>query len=437
MMQALTDAQLKAVTFDAGNPSNLLILACAGSGKTETLACRAAQMVHDGVPRGSIVAFTFTEHAATELKHRIRRRVEEAIPEEPSLGDMYVGTIHAYCLRFLRDNDPSCRVFEVMDEAQQAALIATNFVQFPGGDGIGLDRLRTRTRSKTFGETLSTFLATLNVIHQQGIDISDIDDSALAGAVRRYRRIAYEQPNFFFDYNSIIERMIDFLRGDSSVLAKIRAELQHLFVDEYQDVDDRQEELIRLLTNGGCGPTLTVVGDDDQALYGFRGARVDNILGFENNYPDVQRILLQENFRSTHAIVSIADEAVRRVSRRIDKEPTARMRSKPSGPLLERFAQPGDILVETFPSEEAEAAWVADRIEAIRGRPFPENDTTERGLDYGDMAILLRSVRSVGAAFADALRDRGIPVVVTGAGGLFDNDEIRLIQACFFASSSF
>ena len=430
-MQHLTNAQREAVTFDAGDPSNLLILACAGSGKTETLACRAARMVHDGVPRGSIVAFTFTEHAATELKHRIRRRVEETTPNEPSLGDLYVGTIHAYCLRVLRDRDPQCRIFEVMDETRQAALIAANFVRFPGGDGIGLDRLRTRTRSRTYGETLSTFLATLNVIHQQQIDVDEIGDTVLASAVRRYREIAHGDPNYFFDFNSIIDRMIDFLRADTAALTEIRSELQHLFVDEYQDVDDRQEELIRLLTDSGRGPTLTVVGDDDQALYGFRGARVDNILDFEHHYPDVRLVRLEDNFRSTHAIVSIADEAVRQVSRRIDKEPKARVRVVPDGPLVERFADPGDVLLETFPSAEAEAQWVADRIQAIRGTPFRENDETDRGLDYGDMAILLRSVRGAGAVFADTLRARGIPVVVTGTGGLFDNDEVRLVQAAF------
>ena len=430
-MQHLTDAQREAVTFDAGNPANLLILACAGSGKTETLACRAARMIHDGVPRGSIVAFTFTEHAATELKHRIRRRIEETTPDEPSLGDMYVGTIHAYCLRLLRERDPACRVFEVMDETRQAALIAANFVRFPGGDGIGLDRLRTRTRSRTYGETLNTFLTTLNVIHQQQIDIDDIDDAALADAVRRYREVAHGEPNFFFDFNSIIDRMLGFLQDNPAALVEIRCGLRHLFVDEYQDVDDRQEELIRLLTDCGRGPTLTVVGDDDQALYGFRGARVDNILEFERNYPRVRLVRLEENFRSTHAIVSIADEAVRQVSRRIDKEPKARVRAVPDGPLEERFASPGDILLRTFPSGEDEAMWVADRIEAIRGTRFRENDDTERGLDYGDMAILLRSVRGAGAVFANTLRARGIPVVVTGTGGLFDNDEVRLAQAAF------
>ena len=429
-MTKLTDAQTEAVNFDSGDPSNLLILACAGSGKTETLACRAARMVEDGVPRGSIVAFTFTEHAATELKHRIRRRVENAIPTEPSLGDMFVGTIHAYCLRELRKRDPGRRIFEVMDETRQAALIAANFVRFPGGDGIGLDRLRTRTRSGTYGETLNTFLATLNVIRQQDIDIDDIGDTVLASAVRRYREIAHGDPNYFFDFNNIIDTMVDLLRSDSNVLEEIRAELRHLFVDEYQDVDDRQEELIHLLTDGGRGPTMTVVGDDDQALYGFRGAKVDNILDFEHKYPDVRVVRLEDNFRSTHAIVSIADEAVRRVSKRIDKEPKARI-GAPNGSLQERFADPGDILLETFPSEAAEAQWVADRIQAIRGTPFVENDGTERGLDYGDMAVLLRSVRGAGAPFAEALRARGIPVVVTGTGGLFDNEEVRLVQAAF------
>ncbi|MDE2652398.1 MAG: ATP-dependent DNA helicase [Gemmatimonadota bacterium] len=428
-MIKLTDAQSEAVNFDSGDPSNLLILACAGSGKTETLACRAARMVEDGVPRGSIVAFTFTEHAAAELKHRIRRRVEEANPEEPALGDMYVGTIHAYCLQVLRKRDAGRRIFEVMDETRQAALIAANFVRFPDGDGIGLDRLRTRTRSGTYGETLNTFLATLNVIHQQEIDIGDIGDTVLASAVHRYREIAHGYPNYFFDFNSIIDGMIDLLRSNSAVLGEIRAELRHLFVDEYQDVDDRQEELIRLLTDGGRGPTLTVVGDDDQALYGFRGAKVDNILEFERSYPSVRVVRLEDNFRSTHAIVSIADEAVRRVSKRIDKEPKAR-KGSPDGSLEERFADLGDILLGTFPSEEAEAQWVADRIEAIRGTPFLDRET-ERGLDYGDMAILLRSVRGAGAPFAEALRARGIPVVVTGTGGLFDNEEVRLVQAAF------
>ena len=431
MVDHLTTAQHSAVTFDRGEPKNLLILACAGSGKTETLACRVAQMVADDIDRSSIVAFTFTEHAATELKHRIRRKVEAALPEDPSLGEMFVGTIHAYCLRVLREHKPDYRKFEVMDETKQAALIAANFVRFRNGDGIGLDRLRGRTRTGTYGETLNTFLTTLNVIHQQEIDVDAVRDPTLAEAVHRYDDLAHGYPNYFSDFNSIIDEMIKFLEESPDTLDQIRSGLRHLFVDEYQDVDDRQEKLISLLTNGGRGPTLTVVGDDDQALYGFRGARVDNILGFRGRYPDVHQEVLEENFRSTHAIVEIADEAVRRISTRLEKEPTARWRTSHAGPLEERLAEPGDVVLRTFPSEPEEAEWVAGRIEALRGVPLAEGLGKERGLDYGDMAILLRSVRGAGGAFADALRRRHIPVVVTGTGGLFGNDEVRVVQAAF------
>ena len=218
-----TEEQLRAIDYEGGN---LLILACAGSGKTETLARRIARMVKDGADRGSIVAFTFTDHAATELKHRIRQKLEENIPEEPSLGDMYVGTIHSYCLRVLREQDPSYRRFEVMDEVRQAALIATNFVRFKdSGSGIGLDRLRPRTRSKTYGETLRTFLNTLNIIHQQQIDVENIGDPILGEIVTNYEKIAYEKPNCFFDFNKIIDALISFLQDQPDKLAEIRTEL--------------------------------------------------------------------------------------------------------------------------------------------------------------------------------------------------------------------
>ena len=435
-MPSPTPSQRQAIEHEDGN---LLILACAGSGKTETIARRIARMVEKGTNRASIVAFTFTEHAAEGLKHRIRACLEEACPNEPSLGDMYVGTIHSFCLRVLREREPKYRLFEVMDETRQAALIAAHFVRFEdSASGIGLDRLRARTRSKTYGETLRTFVNTLNVIHQQGIVVDKIDDPVLAETVRNYRNIAYGEPNYFFDFNKIVDELIDFLERDPSARSDLRRDLAHVFVDEYQDVDNRQEHLIRLLTNDGTGPRLTVVGDDDQALYGFRGASVRNILTFEDRYPDVERVTLDANFRSTHAIVSVSDEAVREIPSRIDKEPVAR-KAVNGGTLEERIAEPGDIQVRTFVSEQDEAAWTADRIEELRGVAFEEANGSTRGLDYGDMAILLRSVRNAGTVFADTLRARGIPVVISGTRGLFNNDEVRLVQAsfCILARSEF
>lgn len=431
-----TQEQQKAIAFNDGN---LLILACAGSGKTETLARRIVRLIKDGESRRSIVAFTFTDHAAAELKYRIRQRLHEAMPSEPSLGDMYVGTIHSYCLEILRERKQKFRQFEVMDETQQAALVATNFYYHEDtGTGIGLDNLRTRTRTKTFSETLRTFLSTLNILHQQEINITKVEDSPLSNAVQNYAKVSQGSPNYFLDFNQIIDEMISFLNKNPEELKKIRESVSHLFVDEYQDVDRCQEQLITLLTNRGRDAKLTVVGDDDQSLYKFRGADINNILTFNDRYPDVEQIQLNDNFRSTHAIVSIADEAVKKISRRIPKEPVAR-RFLPDSTIEEHMASPGDIQLRRFSTEEDEATWVAERIVTLHGTRFEEKDGSTRGLDYGDMAILLRSVRGTGAEFAEALRRKGIPVVISGMGGLFDNDEIQLIQAsfCLLARSEF
>jgi len=436
MMITPTVAQRQAIDHNGGN---LLIVACAGSGKTDTISRRIARLVKDGVGKESIIAFTFTDHAANELKARIRKHLEDAVPDEPSLGDMYVGTIHSFCLRLLKELSHEFRNWEVMDEVRQAALISANFVRWEdNARGIGLDRLRSATRTGTYWETVRRFTNTLNIIHQKNISLNRITDTKLTDAVTRYRAISYEAPNFFYDFDKIIDVLIERLRSEPAALQKFRGKFSHIVVDEYQDVDDRQEELIGLLSDQGRIASVTAVGDDDQALYGFRGASVRNILTFEQRYPNVHRIDMRENFRCTHGIVEIADHAIRSVSVRLTKEMVAKRRDE-SGELVENLADPGDIQLRTFTSEDDEAAWVADRIEQLRGTIFEERDGTERPLDYADMAILLRSVKSAGTAFARELRRRGIPVVVSGTRGLFNNDEVRLIQAsfCLLARSDF
>lgn len=432
-----TPQQQEAIDYDDGN---LLIVACAGSGKTDTISRRIARLVKNGARKDSIIAFTFTDHAANELKARIRRHLEETVKEEPSLGDMYVGTIHSFCLRVLKDLSHEYRNWEVMDEIRQAALISANFVRWEdSARGIGLDRLRAETRTGTYWETVRRFTSTLNVMHQKAIPVARLKDERLADAVNRYRALAYESPNYFFDFDKIIDVLIERLRKNSAELKSLQNKFAHIVVDEYQDVDDRQEELIGLLSNSGKSATITAVGDDDQALYGFRGASVKNILTFQKRYPSVKRVDMSQNFRCTHGIVEVADSAIQHVTVRLPKEMVARKRNPATGAIEEKLAEPGDIQLRTFASEQEEAAWVADRIEALRGVVFEEKDGGKRPLDYADMAILLRSVKSTGAEFAHELRRRNIPVVISGTRGLFNNDEVRLIQAafCLLARSDF
>ena len=150
-----TNNQLQAIRHREGN---LLILACAGSGKTEVISLRIAELVKEGVAKSAIIAFTFTDRAAGELKARIRRHLETLTPNSPSLGDMYVGTIHSFCLQLLKELDPDYRKFEVMDDTRQAALIMTNFQRFSDGNGIGLNYLRDRTRTGAYWDTVRTFV---------------------------------------------------------------------------------------------------------------------------------------------------------------------------------------------------------------------------------------------------------------------------------------
>lgn len=439
-MRKYTQDQEEAISHRDGN---LLILACAGSGKTEVISRRIALLVKEGVPKNSIIAFTFTERAARELKLRIRAHLERELPSDPALGDMYVGTIHSFCLQLLKEIDADYRKFEVMDEARQAALIMTNFHYFPDSDnpGLGLNYLRERTRSGNYWDTVAVFQNSLNIVHQKQFKIEQIGDDHLENSLRCYKRIALGSPNFFFDFNHIIDELILRLKSSSEDLKAVRERFRYLVIDEYQDVDDRQEELIRLISGDGKKVWVTAVGDDDQAIYGWRGARIKNILSFNDCYPNVKTVNLTFNFRSTHAIVDIANSAIHKIppGERSNKQMLARHWNEETQDWPETMAERFDLQMRVFASEEEEAEWVAERVQQLRGTLVKDENGEDRGLDYADMAILLRSVRSNGHLFADVLKKANVPVVIKGTGGLFDHDEVLLIHAtfCLLARSDF
>lgn len=423
-----TPAQIDAISHRDGN---LLILACAGSGKTEVVSRRIAELVREGIPRAEIVAFTFMEKAAEELKARIRGHLETLLPEDPSLGDMYVGTIHSFSLQLLKELDPQYRGFEVMDEARQAALLVS---QYYGDDEHGIGLVRLENRAHGYSDTIKRFKATLGILHTEGISPEKLGDAVLEDAIERYTRITRGRPNQFFDFNSIIDELIKRLKADENALESVRTRFRYLVVDEYQDIDPRQETLIALVTDQGNRTSVTVVGDDDQAIFGWRGAQIDNILTFEERYPDVTSIRLVDNFRSTHAVVELANAAISRLppGRRLDKQMIARRwdRTGQTPALVEQMAEHGDIQRMRFESDQDEAEWVASRIKQLLGVVIEDRDGTHRPLHYSDMAILLRRKASF-QTFVNTLEQRGIPVRVTGAGGLFRTTEIRVINAVF------
>lgn len=297
-----TASQQEALDYRDGN---LLIIACAGSGKTQVLSRRIALLVSEGVPKESIVAFTFTDMAAGELKSRIRKEMaalrEEGKIDDASLGEIYIGTIHSFSLQLLKEINADYRNYDIIDEKRQAAIIVSKYKDF------GIDKLQGEN-SKI--ETIRRFIETLNVIYRENLNVDSFENQDLINSIHQYQNFIKQRPNCFLTFDEIVTELTHAIESDEAIRAQVQSRFTNIFVDEYQDVDDRQEQLIRLLSNGGQTAVVCAVGDDDQAIYRFRGATVDNILKFEERYPSVKRITLSSNFRSTHAIVEIANAAV-------------------------------------------------------------------------------------------------------------------------------
>lgn len=425
-----TKHQLEALNYRGGN---LLIIACAGSGKTQVLSRRIALLVSEGTPRDSIVAFTFTDMAAGELKSRIRKEManlqEDGLLEDASLGDMYVGTIHSFSLQLLKELDASYRNYEIIDEKRQAAIIVSQYENF------GLEQLNGKSKI----DTIKRFIETLEILYRENINADTLSNPVLVEAIKRYNNFLKSSPNCFLTFNEIIAELTLRLQMDNTLLNQVREKFTNIFVDEYQDVDDRQELLISLLSDTGRAVNICAVGDDDQAIYRFRGATVENILNFSTKYPNVKSIAMTSNFRSTHAVVEIANTAVSGckigrknvpgLARRLPKTMEAKHYSVETDSFEETMSEHGDIWNCTFSSEDDEAEYVVDRIQELVGLPWNENGV-ERGLSYADMAVLCRSI-NYARPLMDELDKRDIKYIVKGAKGLFENREIKIIHTAF------
>ena len=278
-----TPAQLEAIGSVDGN---LQIVACAGSGKTQVISERVAEILErtDGITPRNIVAFTFTDRAAAALKDRISTRIRARFGEVTGLADMYVGTIHGYCLQLLQGYVPEYFKYQVLTEVQTRLLVDRNFDKC-GMKGLGLKRW---VESKLF-------IDVVNMLRE-----ADVDPQALAGhptvdALAKYEALLRDKR--FLDYASIMANAVRMVENDQQIRNELAARVKYLVVDEYQDVNPLQERLIRALHN--LGAQLCVCGDDDQTLYQFRGSEIRNILDFGDDFPDAHIVKLEQNYRST------------------------------------------------------------------------------------------------------------------------------------------
>ena len=410
----LTESQKRAIEHDG---RNLQLIACAGSGKTEVVARRVVHLLTPGRPDSlvpaNIIAFTFTEKAAAELKERIITRTRQVLGEIPGMADLFVGTIHAFCLELLKSESPRHLRFEVLNEVQQGLFVDRNSSK----SGLTTSLDLKGVPLKRYRDT-SHYVTALSILREAERDDSQLAGCSLLDGLEDYQELLEQKS--YLDYSSILDEAVAFLTNDEAARKRLAERVKYVIVDEYQDVNPIQEAIIWSLHD--LGARICVVGDDDQTIYQWRGSDVNNILSFDKRYPEVEQIPLEENFRSSEGIVETARNLISVNQTRLAKA------MKPTGA---QSYETGDIVALSFDDPDAEARHIVQSIHALRSVAFKE-DETERGLSWSDMAILLRSVKSNAEPITEALQTAGIPFVVTGMTNLFDTAEVAAARQLFY-----
>ncbi len=371
----------------------LLLLAGAGSGKTRVITCRIAYLLRRcETPPQAIVAVTFTNKAAREMKER----VDDLVGRRQTKG-MIVSTFHSLGMRILREDIAKLgykKNFSIYGAADQARLVRDLLQGIGGERKIDADRVLWK-----FSDAKSRLLSPEQFVPRS----QDEAELAAAQLYPRYQR-ALKAFNAV-DFDDILLLSVRLLDEHPDVLERYRDRFRYLMVDEYQDTNPAQYRLLRLLCDGHRN--LCVVGDDDQSIYAWRGADVRNILDFEKDFPDARVIKLEQNYRSTGTILSAANAVIRNNTKRKEK---ALWTSGESGDLIDA------ILCD---DGEDEARVVVEHIHALRAR---------HELAYRDFAILYRTnVQS--RAFEEQLRYENIPYVLIGGQQFFDRKEVKDVLA--------
>lgn len=405
----LTSSQEQAIQT---TESNLQIIACAGSGKTQVVAERIIHILSkDGVQPRNIVAFTYTEKAAAELKQRVINMAKDRLGSQQGMAELYVGTIHAWCMYYLQEHAYGFQKYSILNEVRLKLFIDQR------NRKIGMSDLVATVQGKP--RSLRRYLDTGVYTTALGIarECESMKGEQLAPNINHAIEI-YESElmrHGFFDFTMILTRFLKEIQKDSVMRSKIKEDIKYLIVDEYQDVNFIQETIISEINK--LGAKLCVVGDDDQTIYQWRGSSIENILMFSKKYKDVVTVTLDDNFRSSNGVVELAHTAVNRI-------PESDRLSKKMNSAGHQIFEHCDLLLEEFSTVEAEEKFIVDTIKNIRGKAFQDkNNSVVRGIDYSDMAILLRKWKPA-TRIANALKAAGIPYVVTGVAQLFEQLEI-------------
>lgn len=359
----------------------MLVLAGPGSGKTHLLVERIRILIEEaGIGPGNILVITFSRRAAREMKARFQRRIE---------GRSYpvtFGTFHAIFYNILKDFDPKTNTL-ITDEQKNCFIKRALFVTKPLSDlydGIDIESIAGLISSyKNFGDDYFS-------LSYEGIKMDESEKNELIAICREYERLCIE--NRVIDFDDMIIRCRDVLYKHESILRKWQNRFRYILVDEFQDINDGQYDALRLLA--GDSRNVFAVGDDDQSIYAFRGARPDHMKKFLRQYAGCRRVTLTMNYRCCERVIGAADTLVRHNTDRIDRMMQRHLPSKSGG------------VVEIVNSEnsEVQAAFVCDKI-----RELTKND----GYELGDIAVLYRSDHCV-KMFERYAADHGCELRISG-----------------------
>jgi len=388
-LSTLNPPQREAVTTIEGP---LLVLAGAGSGKTRVIVHRIAYLLQRGVDPESILAVTFTNKAAGEMRARVAQ-----VAGAPAV-DVFVSTFHSFGLWLLQQEHTLAGLpkrFAICDAGDQIAIVKRCMREVKVDDRA-FDAYRVLallSRAKNEGKKR---------IRPRPEGQGDDYDLVASEVYPRYARALAAQRAV--DFDDLIARPVELLSKDEALRKKYARRFRHLLVDEYQDTNVAQLELVKLLA--GADRNVCAVGDDDQAIYGWRGAEVRNILRFERHFPGAKEVRLEQNYRSTGHILSCANAVI---TKNLDRRPKRLFTSAGDG-------EP--VRVVALPSEEDEARFVAEEICRLRreGRPL------------GDLAVLYR-LNAQSRPLEEALREASVPHTVHGGPAFFDRAEVRDLLA--------
>ncbi len=366
----------------------VLILAGAGSGKTRTLTYRIANLVEHGVPPYNIMALTFTNKAAREMKERISQLVGTRT------DDMWVGTFHSICVRILRRDIEKIgykRCFTIYDEDDSIRVIKE------GLKALNIDEKTLSQRDIRYA-------------------ISDAKNKVMTpdewfrSSPKDYKSqrihdvfVWYEdklRASNALDFDDLLIRTLQLLVDHPPVLEFYKRKFKYIHVDEYQDTNMAQYQLVKLLSQDSRN--LCVVGDDDQSIYGWRGADIRNILDFENDFPDAKVIKLEQNYRSTSNILDAANQVI------------AHNRGRKEKVLWTENGEGAPILLFGAGDEREEAAWICEQLHQLK----------DSGESYCDAAVLYR-IHAQSRVIEEMLMRSGTPYRVFGGQRFYDRKEIK------------